>query len=238
VHDIAVPCFAGTNGGAGIVVGGGARARTSRDVLVEDNRVEDIGTGARDGRCRAVNGIYASVPRVTIVNNIVQRVVADGITSWHAARDLTIANNLSIANGGHGILIGSGDSDATSAGHTGTVVANNVVYRNTLSGIGESSDGSHPVGPGNRFLNNLAFANEGSASGIGGLSRGEIVAGTVDADPQLDPQLRPRANSPAIDAGTCVVRPRRDLAGVIRPQGRGVDIGPYERRSSPGRCAH
>ncbi len=64
-----------------------------------------------------MHGIYAAVPGVTIVNNIVSRAAGDGITSWHAARKLTVANNLSAMNGGSGILIGSGD---VGAGHAAT----------------------------------------------------------------------------------------------------------------------
>jgi hypothetical protein len=237
VHDLAAPCAAG----AGIAVGGGSDGYHQHDVLVTGNVVERIGTGPRDGSCRLLHGIYAAVPRVTVVNNIVQGAVGDGITSWHAARDLTIANNLSMLNGGAGILVGSGDAGATAAGHTDTLVSNNIVYRNALYGITETSDGSHRVGPGNRYLHNLAFGNRGgdlsSASGVGGLYSGEIVARNLNADPLLTgPRYRLRAESPAVDAGTCAGASRRDFEGAARPQGRAVDIGPYERRSAPGRC--
>jgi hypothetical protein len=228
VHDLAAPCAPG----AGIVVAGDDYRQ--RDGLVTRNVVQRIGTGPLDGSCRLMHGIYAAVPRVTIVNNIVQQAIGDGITSWHAARNLVIANNLSALNGGAGILVGSGDSGATSTGNIRTLVSNNIALRNALYGITESSDGSHSVGPGNRYLNNLTFANRGG--GVGGLYPGEIVAGNVDADPRLEgPGYRPRADSPAVDAGTCAGAPRRDFKGIAR-QGRGVDIGPHELRSTPGRC--
>jgi hypothetical protein len=235
VHDLAAPCVAG----AGIVVGDvGYRAAGGR---VAGNVVERVGTGPRNGTCRLMHGIYAAVPQVTIVNNIVHRAIGDGITSWHAARDLTIANNVSVLNGGAGILVGSGDAGASSIGHIRTLVSNNIVYRNALYGITEASDGSHEVGPANRYLHNLAFANRGgdpsTASGVGGLSSGEIVRRNLNADPLLTgPRYRPRAGSPAVDAGTCDGASRRDFEGTARPQGRAMDIGPYERRSTPGRC--
>jgi hypothetical protein len=235
VHDLAASCAPG----AGIAVGDeGYRAEGG---LVAGNVVERIGTGPRDGRCRLMHGIYAAVPEVTVVNNIVQRAIGDGITSWHAARDLTIANNLSFRNGGAGILVGSGSAGATSTGHIRTLVSNNIVYRNALYGITETSDGEHEVGPGNRYLHNLAFANRGgdtsSTSGVGGLSSGEIVRRNLNAEPLLTgPGYRPGADSPAVDTGTCDGAARRDFAGAARPQGRGVDIGPYERRSTRGRC--
>jgi Protein of unknown function (DUF1565) len=228
VHDLAAPCAPG----GGIVIAGDDYRQ--RDGLVTRNVVQRIGTGPLDGSCRLMHGIYAAVPRVTVVNNIVQQAIGDGITSWHAARNLIIANNLSAFNGGAGILVGSGDTGATSAGNIRTLVSNNIALRNQLYGITESSDGNHPVGPGNRYLNNLTFANR--EGGVGGLHSGEIVAGNVDADPRLkSPRYRPRADSPAVDAGTCAGAPRRDFGGMAR-QGRAVDIGPHELRSTPGHC--
>ncbi len=200
VHDLVAPC----GGGGGIVVGGGLADYRNHDGLVSGNLVERIGTGPRDGSCRLVHGIYAAVPRVTILNNIVSGAVGDGITSWHAARALAIANNLSILNGGTGILVGSGDRGATDAGHTRTLVSNNIVYRNALHGITESSDGDHRVGPGNRYLHNLAFANRHGdpGSGIGGL----FPARSLRATSRLTPsslgchpgrrQLSPPARKP------------------------------------------
>lgn len=246
VHDLAVPCLKTGNGGAGIVIGSGRDGYRNHDGFVARNLVERIGSGRRDGTCRLVHGIYAAVPRVTIVNNIVHHAVGDGITSWHAARELTVANNLSAMNGGAGILIGSGDAGATGAGHRGTLVSNNIVYRNVLYGITESSDGEHPVGPGNRYLHNLAYANrDGDTdpdSGVAGLSRA-IESRNLNADPlfahhaagtRRDYDLQP--TSPAVDAGTCAGAPRSDFDAAARPQGRGVDIGPHELRSTSESC--
>jgi pectate disaccharide-lyase len=246
VHDLSAPCLESGNGAAGIVFGGGNADYQNHDGLVAANLVERIGRGPLDGSCRLAHGIYAAVPRVRIVNNIVYHAVGDGITSWHAARELTIANNLSTRNGGAGILIGSGDRGATRAGHRGTVVSNNIVHRNALYGITESSDGEHRVGPGNRYLHNLAYANRGgdtsSRSGVGGLFRGAIQSGNLNADPLFADDADARRNyglqptSPAVDAGTCAGAPRRDFSGALRPQGPAVDIGPDELRSTPERC--
>jgi pectate disaccharide-lyase len=238
VHDLRAPCSEQHNGSAAIVAGGGLAGYRNHDLRVDSNLVENIGRGPRDGRCRMVHGIYAAVPRVTIVNNTVARARGDGITSWHAASRLVITNNTSTGNGGAGILIGSGDSGARPEGDIGTVVVNNIVDRNALYGIMESSDGVHPVGPGNRYLNNLAFENRGAgggAAGVAALYPGAVVSGTIQADPQfsawsLDPghPYRVAATSPAVDAGTTLTAPRKDFDGMPRPQGRGVDIGPYE----------
>jgi hypothetical protein len=239
VHDIATPCPPNGNGGAGIVVGGGKAGYRNRGGVVARNLVQGIGTGPRDGSCRLVHGIYAAVPGVTIVNNIVRDALGDGITSWHAARSLTIANNLATENGGVGVLVGSGDSGAPPAGNIRTVVANNIVSRNAMQGITESTDGKHRVGPGNRYLHNLAFQNHGAdpdpAWGIRGLFPGAVVSGTVNADPGLGGapapcRCMPSAAGPVVDAGTRVAAPRDDFRGAERPKGRAVDIGPYELR--------
>jgi hypothetical protein len=238
VHDLAAPCLkGGGDGAAGIVVAGdGYRLRGG---LVDGNLVERIGSGPRDGSCRLVHGIYASVPDVRISNNVTSDAAGDGITSWHAARSLTIANNLSVFNGGSGILVGSGDAGATT-GNTRTLVANNIVYRNERAGITESTDGGHRVGPGNRYLHNLAFMN--GSSGLGDLSPAAMVSDTLSRDPGLGQKgqgARRRfclsSGSPVVDAGTRLGAPTRDFDGKRRPRGRTVDIGPYELPA--GSCA-
>jgi hypothetical protein len=246
VHDLVVAC-SGPNGGAGIGLGGGAfAAYRNHDARVDGNVVERIGTGPLDGSCRTVHGIYASVPRVTIVNNVIYRAIGDGITSWHAASSLTVANNLSMGNGGAGILIGSGDTGATGAGNVDTLVSNNILYRNASYGIADSSDAKHPVGPGNRYLNNLTFANRlgapGPAPGLI-LYPGQIASGNRDADPRFvvrtpgaSREYRLQPTSPAVDAGTCIGAPREAFDGAPRFQGRAVDIGPEERSSTRRRC--
>jgi hypothetical protein len=232
VSDVHVPCRG--DGGAGISVGSGWARYGNEDARIDGNLVQRIGRGRRDGSCRLVHGIYAAVPRVTIANNIVSDAVGDGITSWHRARELTVANNLAMRNGGVGILVGAGDAGATAAGHTDTVVANNIVYRNAIAGIVERSDGRHRVGPSNRYLHNLVYGHR-RGFGIEGIGPGAVITGTLTVDPRLaGPALGSRQPyrlhpaSPAIDAGTCVAAPSRDYRGTARPQNHQVDVGPYE----------
>jgi hypothetical protein len=224
VHDVAEPC----GQGAAIVVSGGLNGYASHDGEAIGNLVHDIGTGPRNGTCRTLHGIYASTPHVRIVDNVVYRVIGDGITSWHAATNLTIANNTSVANGGCGVLVGSGDSGATS-GNAGSVVTNNLTSGNALSGVCESSDGVHQVGP-NVFSNNLMFANGNNdlTPRNGGAVTGSIVANPLFVSEAGD-DYHVQPGSPAIDAGTSTAAPPTDFDGAGRPQGGGYDIGAYER---------
>lgn len=233
VYDLELPCRTGGYGGAGILAGGGKNRYRNHDTLVARNLVERIGSSSPDAACRLVHGIYAAVPRVRIVNNIVVGAAGDGISSWHAARELVIVNNLSTENGGDGIGVGSGDDGAT-RGNAKTLVANNIAYRNDSGGITESSDGNHRVGPGNRYLHNLVFANQADSLGV---MPGAMVSGTIDAAPLFTreatgdgQQYFPASSSPVVDAGTVAGAPRDDFAGLARPRHGGVDVGPYERR--------
>lgn len=227
VHDVLVACDGGSNGGGGIVAGGGLPDYRNHDIEVVGNLVHDV-VGTPTRRCEGVQGIYASVARVLIANNVVYRNAHDCITSWHAATQLTIVNNTAVNCPGAGITIGSGGPGATSSGNVRTFVANNLVYGNG-QGIVETSDGAHRVGPGNRFLNNLVYR-----SGNGAPSRGAIVSGTVSSNPRLASAAdtyRLTAGSAAIDAGTSNGAPHTDFDRVHRPQGPRVDIGAFEWRS-------
>jgi len=227
VHDVLVACDGGSNGGGGIVAGGGLPDYRNHDIEVVGNLVHDV-VGTPTRRCEGVQGIYASVARVLIANNVVYRNAHDCITSWHAATQLTIVNNTAVNCPGAGITIGSGGPGATSSGNVHTFVANNLVYGNG-QGIVETSDGAHRVGPGNRFLNNLVYR-----SGNGAPSRGAIVSGTVSSNPKLASaadSYRLTAGSAAIDAGTSNGAPHTDFDRVHRPQGPRVDIGAFEWRA-------
>ena len=53
-------------------------------------------------------------------------------------------------------------------------------------------------------------------------------AGNFVADPQLNVVGYPLATSPCLNTGTVVGAPAKDMDGVVRPAGSGVDIGCYE----------
>lgn len=237
VHDVVIACGGGgVNGGAGIVAGSGNPDYRNHDLEVAGNLVHDV-VGTPTRRCNGVQGIYAAVARVRVVNNIAYRNGHDCITSWHAATQLTIVNNTVADCPAAGITVGSGDTGAAPRGNHDTFVANNLVLRNR-QGIVETTDGRHPVGRGNRYVDNLIFASGPLDAFRPGnsLSREASVSGTLGTNPRLLPgdHYRLTAGSPAIDAGTKMRAPTSDFDDVARPQGRGVDIGAYEWRPTAG----
>ncbi|WP_312553211.1 choice-of-anchor Q domain-containing protein [Massilia sp.] len=219
VHDLTVS--GGCNGGGGAAIdawgpGGGA--------VIDSNVVRNIGYKWVAGQtCNTVQGIYVTNQNNTISNNIISGVASVGINSWHGATASTIVNN-TVFGSKMGIVIGHGDSGATSAGTSNNYVANNIVYRNAY-GITEMGK----VGTNNRYPNNLVFD-----TGRAWLVKGS-VSGTVSANPQFvnyqvngTGDYRLKNTSPAINKGTATRAPKVDIAGVARPRGGAYDIGAYE----------
>ncbi|MDB5959001.1 MAG: hypothetical protein JWP59_295 [Massilia sp.] len=227
VHHVNVSSRCSNLGGAGIV---NARYTATDDDII-GNVVHDIGV---PGKCNSIQGIYHGNMRGKILNNVVYRVSAWGIHLWHAASNVTIANNTVFQNGGPwmggGIEVGNGDSPGGIV-HTGTTVANNVVYDNPGASIQQYCyPGVRCIGGGNVTVNNLVYRNGRGIS----LKTGS-ASGTVDSDPQFvnyradgGGDYRLRSSSPAVDRGSANGAPRVDIDGRARPLGRAVDLGAYE----------
>ncbi len=220
-------------GGAGITDGN--YKATDADVI--GNIVHDIGV---PGECFRVHGIYHSVLRGHILNNISYHNSSWGIQLWHAATEVVIANNTVFDNGsekvGGGMNIGAGDAPG-GVSTDNCIVTNNIIYRNAGTALREYGR----VGDKNRYMNNLVFDNGRGLL----LTRQHGAENTIEKDPQFvaynptgmgDYRLRP--TSPAIDAGTSVGAPDTDLDGGSRPVGRGYDIGAYEFGSAPPPWPH
>jgi hypothetical protein len=223
VHHLVRPCR--HNGG---IVAGDARY-ASRGMVIARNYVHDIGRGPRDRPCSLLHGIYAAVPRVRIVNNVVARALGDGITSWHAASRLTIVNNTVVGNGGDGILIGNGDAGGTAAGHTGSYVANNIVVHNHADAISEAG----PRRVRNAYSHNVLYGNGRDLVDDWG---GSIERSTITGDPLFSNAARDGfvllPGSLALASGTVADAPRLDFLGALR--GRSVSRGAFEHAKRRG----
>jgi hypothetical protein len=223
VHDIPALGCPG-DGGAGIETG----EYTAVNSSIIGNLVHDIGEFPNP--CPRVHGIYHSHEGGRVVNNIVYRTSGWGIHLWHAPYRLTIANNLVFNNANGGIVVGAGDGPYygdRSKPADEILVLNNIVYDNRGIGIEESG----VTGLNNIYANNLMFANEQDWELNNGLTPSGTVAappGFVRYDPDGKGNYHLMAGSPAIDRGTPMQAPVVDYNLTPRPQGRGVDIGPFE----------
>jgi pectate disaccharide-lyase len=209
VHDLAIPCAG--DGGAGIDLSG---SEVGRDQAAIRNLVTNIGSGPLDGGCRIIAGIYASVPGVRVLVNVVARAVGDGITSYHRATGLVIANNTSVDNGGNGILVGG----SVPPFNRDSTVVNNIAAYNALGGIVECCMASPPSG--GDFLNNLTFGDHGP-DGPALDSPATRLSGTLHLNPRLTDaaagDYQPRRGSPAFSSGTSFAAPPFDFDGIVRP---------------------
>jgi parallel beta-helix repeat protein len=227
VHDLAISGGCTGQGGAGIV--NANYAASDGDVV--GNVVHDIG---EPGKCNGVQGIYSSNLRGRIYNNIVYRASSFGIHLWHAANNVTVANNTVFSNGaagiGGGIVIGAGDSPGGVV-LDNTKVVNNIVFNNPKSGITEFCyPGQECTGAKNTIANNLVYGN---GSGIS-LRKGAAL-GTIEADPQFvdfkpdgSGSYRLKRTSPAVNSGLSRYAPATDIDNAPRPRGAAPDIGAYE----------
>jgi hypothetical protein len=223
VYDTATSIACTKNGGAGV----NHASYTSDGNYVIGSWIHDIGPT----ECSFVHGIYLSQAGGKVFNNVVYRVAAWGIHTWHAATGVTIANNLVFAAGaprtgdGGGIVVGAGD-DPPGVHASNSLVVNNVVI-DSVVGIGENGR----LGPNNRYLNNLLHRNRTALELVTGTQAGTVVAAPMMVDYRADGtgDYRLTAASPGVDAGSEAGAPATDIDGIERPQGSAPDIGPYER---------
>ena len=174
----------------------------------------------------AIDGLVNSGSFVRIAENKVSG-FANGNCITTARSGYTLHDIDVIANVAHGCG-GSALDHGIYVSHPGGTVANNIAVRNGEYGIEESG----ATGPNNLYLHNIVFANaEGGLDLDTGRESGTIMRDPMFVGDLLDvtSDYRLQAASPGVDAGTPDGAPATDIKGTPRPQGRGVDIGPYER---------
>jgi pectate disaccharide-lyase len=228
VHDIPGGCD--SIGGAGIDDGNYA----AHDDDIIGNVVNNIGS-TYPQLCQYVHGIYHSTAKGTIQNNLSYDNAGNGINLWHAATATVVSNNLVFGNQEHGISIGTNTANTNGTIGDYFIVANNISIDNSLLGIRERKG----VGPHNQYLNNIVYGNGDKPFGdeqyqwpsaVGSTDVNTITQGVQFVNFQLNGSgdYHLAAGSPAIGAGTSVGAPMTDFAGNPRPQGKPLDIGPYQ----------
>jgi len=174
-----------------------------RNAVVRGNAVIAWDNAVRNPLLRSPQGICNfDIPAINwrIENNLVLVRHHHGITIY-GCQGGAIVNNLAYNPYGGNFL--AGIALGTTHGKTtseNTVVRNNLVdYRIGLARASNTADHNIVVKNPNRYFRDIAGYD-----------------------------MRHKKGSPAIDAGSANSAPKIDIDGKPRPQGAGVDVGPYE----------
>ena len=221
IHDLTIS--GGCNGGGGAAID---TYGPVGNVVINANVVRNIGY-SMIGACNTVQGIYIANANNVVTNNIVSGVAAVAIQQWHGATSSTIVNNTTF-HSKMGILLGQGDSGATTTGSANNYVANNIVHDNTTYGIVEGGK----MGGNNRYANNLVNAS-GTNWKVSGSVSASITGNPMFVSYQANGlgNYRVQSGSPSIGTGTTVYPVATDVTGTSRA-GSPPDLGAYKYGST------
>lgn len=229
VHDIPVPNRDGY-GGAGIAF---TEYATETDGMIDGNIVYNIGQYGSSTAFNKAQGIYPSIPNVTVQNNIIYNVIAYGIDTAHAAYTGKILNNTifacgqSVASGsndGGGIVVEQATNTGTAT--AGFVVANNIIYGCT-TGYGIHEEGTVGV---NTYTNNMCngnYVNYGTLIASTHQNNVSSAPGFVNYQANGSGDYRLASGSAAIGSGSALGA-TTDYNGNARPLNGTYDLGAYE----------
>jgi len=136
-----------------------------------------------------------------------------------------IENNVVLVQHHHGITIG---------GCRNGVIVNNLAYNpyggNFFAGIMLGTTHGKTTSENTVIRNNLVDSKISAPGVANTIDNNIIVSHPVRyfRDPD-NYDMHHKEGSPAIDAGSATLAPKIDIDGIKRPQGAGIDVGPYER---------
>lgn len=220
VHHIPAAACSGY-GGAGI---GFDQYNLKSGGIADANLVHDIGPLGTN--CFRVQGVYTSIPNVTISNNVIYKVVGYAVTNGHCSYNVKVLNNTMFNNGGPvegGGVVMTGNTKCTLASN-GNVVANNIVYDSVI-GLHEEGVTTADV---TIYTNNLVYGNKINWGAMRMPHSNDVRADpafvTYFRDGGGDYRVRP--GSPAIGKGSAAYAPAHDFLGHRR--GASVTLGAYQ----------
>ncbi len=220
--------------GGGIYVSEGAATISDNQIIV--NRAEMFGGGlyvidfaglivrniiqGNEATKGSGGGIYIVNFSGKLNNNLVVKNVADAVGGIYASDfkvGSEIANNTIADNVG---TLAESVGGMQASGISSSLIANNIFWNNGADNLfggltGTDTLGEKAVGISYSLIDDYAGSNN------------NIYADPLFVD-SANNNYQLNSTSPAIDAGTAVGAPTVDLAGNLRPQGDGVDIGAYE----------
>ncbi|MFI5952664.1 right-handed parallel beta-helix repeat-containing protein [Cryptosporangium sp. NPDC051539] len=203
---------------------------TNNDVYDNDEEGIDVKNGTRDGTITR-NDVYRnngpniyvdgasdvkiSANRIYDARGSSKAGIGLAVESGGTASNVDIYNNVIWGNPGGGV-------DFWIGSYSDVQVFFNTIYANGRAAIRVTSGSVS----GSVARDNIAYEN--SLSSISGFTlQRNVTANPLFVD-AASGDVRLRAGSPAIDAGSNA--PATDFAGSARPVGRGPDIGAYESR--------
>lgn len=212
----------GVDGGAGITY---VSTGTQTGGRIEGNHIHDIGDfaantwGSGTSPSTRVHGIYVYRTNVTIVNNLVYRIKAFGITFWGNPKNNVVANNTVFLCKYGAISVGAGDV-------SGALAENNIVVNNIAAHSYLGLDEVGATGT-NTFDSNLVWANTANLSLQTSTATNTITADPLLIFPSLRGDFRPMFNSPARRGGNTTYVPTLDFDLLLRETS---DIGCFAVR--------
>jgi hypothetical protein len=246
VHDVCNSFDPGAAGGGGIVcartsgIDGAASNFSGGSCTIRNNRIERVGTmtGGVIVFNDKVHTIYVQNDAGgQIYNNLCILSSGWGIAMYHNPNNYVVTNN-TIINCITGGMDCWGDTGA------GFLADHNTLQNNLFVDCGHGSwfpaiwSQSDNCGTHNVFRNNLAWHNTATAIydySFSNTNPPQKGSNLPNANPQFVNYKADGSGdyhllviSPAIDVGISTSAPTTDYAGVIRPQGAGIDVGAYE----------
>lgn len=226
-------------------------AMTSLEAVTPESLTDGVSTSSIVDGAEGVRGMFGTYGGTLSVLADAPDAIGGGIVAVSARHP--IENNLIMGNYAEGHGGGLAFGDASTVAINNTIIGNGAVFGpgvagfyglapNALNGSPESDEPQviNSIVWGNTVLDEVVIPNlviedgaqlygctavyscvEGSTEGTGNIS---LDPKFVSVD---DPYLQ--AGSPCLDAADASAAPDVDIAGTVRPQGAGVDMGAFER---------